>query len=92
MVTVKLTTPPSPSSPLQVSPKPPGSSSATTHTVDLLYAGNDAGTDSPCTPSSYHACITWDTAASPLVQGRRVRPRVVNEIPPVRVRTPEGLG
>lgn len=35
-------------------------------TYYLLYAGNNAGTDSPCTPTLYHACIAWGTAASPL--------------------------
>lgn len=32
----------------------------------LLYAGNDAGPDSPCTPTSYHACIAYGTASSAL--------------------------
>ncbi|KAK6212385.1 hypothetical protein LQW54_005338 [Pestalotiopsis sp. IQ-011] len=34
--------------------------------VLMLYAANNAGADSPCTPTSYHACIAYGTAASPL--------------------------
>ncbi|USW50505.1 Putative glycoside hydrolase, family 43 [Septoria linicola] len=32
----------------------------------MLYAANNAGRDSPCTPTSYHACIAYGTAESPL--------------------------
>jgi hypothetical protein len=32
----------------------------------MLYAGNNAGPDSPCTPSLYHACQAYGTATSPL--------------------------
>ncbi|MBB3909415.1 family 43 glycosylhydrolase [Sphingomonas desiccabilis] len=32
----------------------------------LLYAGNNAGPDSPCTPTLYHACIAYGTAPTPL--------------------------
>lgn len=32
----------------------------------LLYAGNNAGPDSPCTPAVYHACQAYGTATSPL--------------------------
>jgi hypothetical protein len=32
----------------------------------LLYAGNNTGPNSPCTPTLYHACIAYGTAASPL--------------------------
>lgn len=35
-------------------------------TYYMIYAANDAGPDSPCTPTSYHACIAWGTASSPL--------------------------
>lgn len=35
-------------------------------TYYMLYAGNNAGPDSPCTPTSYHACIAYGTAPSPL--------------------------
>ncbi len=35
-------------------------------TYYMLYAGNNAGTSSQCTPTSYHACIAYGTAASPL--------------------------
>lgn len=35
-------------------------------TYYMLYAANNAGPDSPCTPTSYHACIAYGTAASPL--------------------------
>lgn len=35
-------------------------------TYYMIYAGNDAGPDSPCTPTSYHACIAWGTASSAL--------------------------
>lgn len=32
----------------------------------LLYAGNNAGPDSACTPAVYHACQAYGTATSPL--------------------------
>jgi len=32
----------------------------------MLYAGNNAGPDSPCTPALYHACQAYGTASSPL--------------------------
>lgn len=32
----------------------------------LLYAGNNAGPDSACTPAVYHACIAYGAAPSPL--------------------------
>src|SRR3546814_6046788 len=32
----------------------------------MLYAGNNAGPDSPCTPAVYHACQAYGTAPSPL--------------------------
>jgi hypothetical protein len=35
-------------------------------TYYMLYAGNNAGANSPCTPTSYHACIAYGTASSPL--------------------------
>ncbi|PNS21264.1 hypothetical protein CAC42_1043 [Sphaceloma murrayae] len=35
-------------------------------TYYMLYAGNNAGASSPCTPTSYHACIAYGTAPSPL--------------------------
>ncbi|KFY27027.1 hypothetical protein V491_01074 [Pseudogymnoascus sp. VKM F-3775] len=35
-------------------------------TYYMLYAANNAGEDSPCTPTSYHACIAYGTASSPL--------------------------
>ncbi|KAJ3579080.1 hypothetical protein NPX13_g1486 [Xylaria arbuscula] len=35
-------------------------------TYYMLYAGNNAGSNSPCTPTSYHACIAYGTASSPL--------------------------
>ena len=35
-------------------------------TYYMLYAGNNAGPDSACTPAVYHACIAYGTAASPL--------------------------
>lgn len=35
-------------------------------TYYMLYAANNAGPDSPCTPTSYHACIAYGTASSPL--------------------------
>ncbi|KAJ9144232.1 Glycoside hydrolase family 43 [Pleurostoma richardsiae] len=35
-------------------------------TYYMLYAANNAGVDSPCTPTSYHACIAYGTAPSPL--------------------------
>lgn len=31
----------------------------------MLYAGNNAGPDSPCTPAVYHACQAWATAPAP---------------------------
>ncbi|KAH7308542.1 glycosyl hydrolase [Stachybotrys elegans] len=35
-------------------------------TYYMLYAGNNAGPNSPCTPTSYHACIAYGTAPAPL--------------------------
>ncbi|KAI8650882.1 hypothetical protein NCS57_01423400 [Fusarium keratoplasticum] len=35
-------------------------------TYYLFYAANNAGPNSPCTPTSYHACIAYGTASSPL--------------------------
>ena len=35
-------------------------------TYYLLYAANNAGPNSPCTPTSYHACQAWATSKSPL--------------------------
>ncbi|KAL0931123.1 xylosidase arabinosidase [Colletotrichum truncatum] len=35
-------------------------------TYYMLYAANNAGEDSPCTPTSYHACLAYGTAESPL--------------------------
>jgi hypothetical protein len=35
-------------------------------TYYLLYADNQAGPDSPCTPAVYHACQAYGTAKSPL--------------------------
>ncbi|EKG18630.1 Glycoside hydrolase family 43 [Macrophomina phaseolina MS6] len=35
-------------------------------TYYMLYAANNAGPESPCTPTSYHACIAYGTASSPL--------------------------
>ncbi|WP_375419571.1 family 43 glycosylhydrolase [uncultured Sphingomonas sp.] len=35
-------------------------------TYYMLYAGNDAGPHSDCTPAIYHACIAYGTAPSPL--------------------------
>ena len=35
-------------------------------TYYLLYAANNAGTNSPCTPTSYHACIAYGTSSSAL--------------------------
>lgn len=35
-------------------------------TYYLLYAANNAGPTSPCTPTSYHACIAYGTSPSPL--------------------------
>jgi len=35
-------------------------------TYYLLYAGNNVGANSLCTPTSYHACIAYGTASSPL--------------------------
>ncbi|TID22112.1 glycosyl hydrolase family 43 protein [Venturia nashicola] len=35
-------------------------------TYYLLYAANNAGPTSPCTPTSYHACQAYATASSPL--------------------------
>jgi hypothetical protein len=32
----------------------------------LLYAGNNAGPNYPCTLTSSHACIVYGTASSPL--------------------------
>ncbi len=32
----------------------------------MLYAGNNAGPTSDCTPAVYHACIAYGTASSPL--------------------------
>jgi beta-xylosidase len=32
----------------------------------MIYAGNQAGPDSPCTPAVYHACQAYGTATSPL--------------------------
>jgi hypothetical protein len=32
----------------------------------MLYAANNAGPGSPCSPTSYHACQAWGTAPSPL--------------------------
>lgn len=32
----------------------------------MLFAANNAGPDSPCTPTSYHACIAYGTASEPL--------------------------
>lgn len=35
-------------------------------TYYMVYAGNNAGPDSECTPALYHACIAYGTATSPL--------------------------
>jgi hypothetical protein len=35
-------------------------------TYYMLYAGNNAGPASPCTPAVYHACIAYGSAPSPL--------------------------
>jgi hypothetical protein len=35
-------------------------------TYYFIYAGNNAAPDSPCTPTSYHACQAWATSSSPL--------------------------
>lgn len=35
-------------------------------TYYLVYADNQAGPDSPCTPAVYHACIAYGTASSAL--------------------------
>jgi hypothetical protein len=35
-------------------------------TYYMIYAGNNAAPNSPCTPTSYHACQAWGTAPSPL--------------------------
>ncbi|KAH7397427.1 glycosyl hydrolase family 43 protein [Pyrenochaeta sp. MPI-SDFR-AT-0127] len=35
-------------------------------TYYMLYAANNAGPQSPCTPTSYHACIAYGTASSPM--------------------------
>lgn len=35
-------------------------------TYYMLYAGNEAGPQSPCTDAIYHACIAYGTAPSPL--------------------------
>lgn len=32
----------------------------------MIYAANNAGPNSPCTPTSYHACIAYGTASNPL--------------------------
>lgn len=34
-------------------------------TYYLVYAGNNAGPTSACTPANYHACIAYGTASSP---------------------------
>lgn len=35
-------------------------------TYYMVYAANNAGEDSPCTPTSYHACIAYASSSSPL--------------------------
>ena len=35
-------------------------------TYYMVYADNQAGPDSPCTPANYHACIAYGTSSSPL--------------------------
>ncbi|KAH8884197.1 glycosyl hydrolase family 43 protein [Thozetella sp. PMI_491] len=35
-------------------------------TYYMLYAANNAGQNSPCTPTSYHACLAYGTSSSPL--------------------------
>lgn len=35
-------------------------------TYYMIYADNQAGPDSPCTPAVYHACIAYGTSPSPL--------------------------
>lgn len=35
-------------------------------TYYMVYADNQAGPQSPCTPAIYHACIAYGTASSPL--------------------------
>jgi beta-xylosidase len=35
-------------------------------TYYMIYAGNQAGPNSPCTPAVYHACIAYGTSPSPL--------------------------
>lgn len=35
-------------------------------TYYMVYADNQTGPDSPCTPAVYHACIAYGTASSPL--------------------------
>ncbi|HEY4380627.1 MAG TPA: family 43 glycosylhydrolase [Acidobacteriaceae bacterium] len=35
-------------------------------TYYMVYADNQAGPKSPCTPANYHACIAYGTASSPL--------------------------
>lgn len=35
-------------------------------TYYMLYAGNNAGPESPCTPTSYHACVAYGTTSNPL--------------------------
>lgn len=35
-------------------------------TYYMVYAGNQAGPNSPCTPAVYHACIEYGTAPSPM--------------------------
>jgi hypothetical protein len=36
------------------------------NTYYMIYAANNAGPSSPCTPTSYHACIAYGTASNPL--------------------------
>lgn len=35
-------------------------------TYYMIYADNQAGPHSPCTPANYHACIAYGTSSSPL--------------------------
>ena len=35
-------------------------------TYYMVYADNQAGPNSPCTPANYHACIAYGTSVSPL--------------------------
>jgi hypothetical protein len=35
-------------------------------TYYMVYADNQAGPDSPCTPANYHACIAYGTSSFPL--------------------------